>query len=118
MLTKESICVGRFQRPAYSTGLLIPFSFLCGIAAGVNIWRGGTKTKRTKEVQERLRQALAGNSQDDPRDCTINALSNDHNQGAVSGSVDGQHASGSRGRSSGTIDGNEVDEEKVAIPTT
>ncbi|KZP32956.1 hypothetical protein FIBSPDRAFT_667647, partial [Athelia psychrophila] len=51
--------LNRFQRPAYSTGLLIPFSFLCGIAASVGMWRGGTKTKRTKEVQERLRQALA-----------------------------------------------------------
>lgn len=107
MLTREFIDVASFQRPAYSTGLLIPFSFLCGIAASVGMWRGGTKTKRTKEVQERLRQALAGNSKDDPRD----------GQCAVSGSADGQQASGSRGRSSGTMDSNEVDEQKVANPS-
>ncbi|KAL5508277.1 hypothetical protein ACEPAH_5896 [Sanghuangporus vaninii] len=48
----------RFDRPAWSTGLLIPAAFLCGIAAAVLIWRGGAKTKRTKEIEEKLRLAL------------------------------------------------------------
>lgn len=48
-----------FQRPAWSTGLLIPASFICGIVSAILIWRGGEKTKRTKEVEERLRMALA-----------------------------------------------------------
>ena len=52
------VLVFRFQRPAWSTGTLIPASFLCGIASAVFIWRGGQKTKRTKEVEERLRLAL------------------------------------------------------------
>jgi len=50
--------LNRFQRPAWSTGILIPASFLCGIVAAVFIWRGGQKTKRTKQVAERLRLAL------------------------------------------------------------
>ena len=48
-----------FERPAWSTGILIPASFLCGIIAAIFIWRGGQKTKRTKQVEERLRHALA-----------------------------------------------------------
>ncbi|KII95087.1 hypothetical protein PLICRDRAFT_33917 [Plicaturopsis crispa FD-325 SS-3] len=51
--------LNRFQRPAWTTGSLIPLSFLCGIASAVCMWRGGAKTKRTKEVQERLRECLA-----------------------------------------------------------
>lgn len=51
-----SIC--RFERPAWTTGTLIPASFLCGIAAGVFIWRGGNQTKKLKEVEKRLRDAL------------------------------------------------------------
>ena len=47
------------QRPAWSTGILIPASFLCGVIAAVLIWRGGQYTKRTKEVKERIWQALA-----------------------------------------------------------
>ncbi|KAF8076500.1 hypothetical protein FPV67DRAFT_1664763 [Lyophyllum atratum] len=49
----------RFQRPAWSTGILIPCSFSCGIAAAVFIWRGGRKTRRVAEVEERLRAALS-----------------------------------------------------------
>ncbi|KAH8113230.1 hypothetical protein DFH11DRAFT_1600871 [Phellopilus nigrolimitatus] len=49
----------RFQRPPWSTGILIPLSFLCGIVSAVFIWRGGQKTRRTKEVEEKLRMALA-----------------------------------------------------------
>ncbi|QRV72413.1 hypothetical protein RhiJN_00427 [Ceratobasidium sp. AG-Ba] len=50
--------MNRFQRPAWTTGTLIPASFLCGIAAGVLIWRGGNQTKKVKEVEQRLREAL------------------------------------------------------------
>ncbi|KAF4601061.1 hypothetical protein EYR38_005710 [Pleurotus pulmonarius] len=50
--------LNRFQRPAWSTGILIPASFLCGIFSGVFIWRGGAKTKRTQKVEEMLRAAL------------------------------------------------------------
>ena len=48
----------RFQRPPWTTGILIPLSFLCGIASVILIWRGGQKTKRTKEIQEKLRRVL------------------------------------------------------------
>lgn len=59
--------LNRFQRPAWSTGILIPASFLCGIGAAVLIWRGGEKTKRVEEVRRRLRSALASeNIPDDP----------------------------------------------------
>ncbi|VDB96951.1 unnamed protein product [Peniophora sp. CBMAI 1063] len=47
------------QRPAWTTGCLIPCAFLCGIVSGVLIWRGGELTKRTKRVEELLRVALA-----------------------------------------------------------
>ncbi|KAG6873748.1 hypothetical protein C0995_011567 [Termitomyces sp. Mi166 len=50
-----------FERPAWSTGILIPCGFLSGIAAAFLIWRGGHKTKRVAEVEERLRAALTAN---------------------------------------------------------
>jgi len=49
----------RFQRPAWSTGILIPASFLCGILSAVFIAVGGAHTKRIGKVKERLRAALA-----------------------------------------------------------
>ncbi|KAJ7173013.1 hypothetical protein C8R43DRAFT_679060 [Mycena crocata] len=49
----------RFHRPAWSTGILIPASFLCGILSAVFIAIGGNHTKRTEKVEERLRAALA-----------------------------------------------------------
>jgi hypothetical protein len=45
-------------RPAWTVATLIPLSFLCGIASGILIWRGGEASKKTAEVEERLRQAL------------------------------------------------------------
>ena len=39
-------------------GCLIPLSFLCGIIAGILIWRGGELSKRTEEVEAKLRGAL------------------------------------------------------------
>ena len=50
--------IHRFQRPPWTTGSLIPLSFLCGIASAILIWRGGQKTKRTKEVRDKLRKVL------------------------------------------------------------
>jgi len=111
--------LNRFQRPAYSTGLLIPLSFLCGIGAAVYIWLGGQKTKRTKEVTERLRAALAGTSKDDPQDCARQALEDDDDHlkygKTASGSGDEHQASGS-GRDT-IVSGNDV-EEKMTIPST
>ncbi|KAF9055465.1 hypothetical protein BDZ89DRAFT_937908 [Hymenopellis radicata] len=49
----------RFQRPAWSTGTLIPAAFICGISSAIFIARGSSKTKRIKEVEKRLRDALA-----------------------------------------------------------
>ncbi|KIJ56603.1 hypothetical protein M422DRAFT_238225 [Sphaerobolus stellatus SS14] len=48
----------RFQRPAWTTGTLIPVSFLCGIVASVLIWWGSHKTKRVEAVENRLRAVL------------------------------------------------------------
>lgn len=45
-------------RPPWTTGCLIPASFLCGIAAAVIVWRGGQKTKKVEEVEEKLKGAL------------------------------------------------------------
>jgi hypothetical protein len=50
--------MNRFDRPAWTTGLLIPLAFGCGIFSGVLIWKGGKKTKRTERVEERLRRVL------------------------------------------------------------
>jgi hypothetical protein len=57
-----------FERPAWTTATLITFSFLCGIFAGVFTWRGGAKTKRVKEVEKRLRDALDEADDKEPRD--------------------------------------------------
>ncbi|KAJ7068376.1 hypothetical protein C8F01DRAFT_1117949 [Mycena amicta] len=51
--------LNRFERPAWSTGTLIPASFLCGIFSAVFIAIGGAHTKRIEKVKERLRAALA-----------------------------------------------------------
>ncbi|KAI9001071.1 hypothetical protein BD414DRAFT_574554 [Trametes punicea] len=48
----------RFERPAWTTGTTLPAAFVAGIVAGVLIYWGGRKTRRTKEVEERLRMAL------------------------------------------------------------
>ncbi|KAI9063308.1 hypothetical protein FKP32DRAFT_1758393 [Trametes sanguinea] len=48
----------RFARPAWTTGTTLPAAFVAGIVAGVLIYWGGRKTRRTKEVTERLRIAL------------------------------------------------------------
>lgn len=104
-----------FQRPAYSTGILIPASFLCGIAAAGLIWRGGQKTKRTKEVEERLRQALAGNI--NSQEC-VRALNDDtYNAGAVTTHNDNaeEHHPSEDGKNS-YADTQDVD--KMTTPST
>ncbi|KAJ7764982.1 hypothetical protein DFH07DRAFT_811020 [Mycena maculata] len=59
MLCATMWSLDRFQRPAWSTGSLIPASFLCGIGAAVFIAVGGNHTKRIEKVEARLRAALA-----------------------------------------------------------
>lgn len=54
--------LNRFQRPAWSTGILIPLGFLSGIGAALFIFLGTKKTKRTEEVEKRLKAALASDS--------------------------------------------------------
>lgn len=51
--------MNRFQRPAWTTATTLPAAFVAGIVAGFLIYWGGRKTKRVKEVMERLRMALA-----------------------------------------------------------
>jgi hypothetical protein len=48
----------RFERPPATTATLLPAGFLCGIGAAICIWRGGNMTKRTREVEEKMRSAL------------------------------------------------------------
>jgi hypothetical protein len=63
--THDSLIVRcSFNRPAWSTGSLIPFAFLCGILSGVLIWRGGELTKRTAHVEEYLCAALAARAKE------------------------------------------------------
>jgi len=50
--------LNRFERPAWSTGILIPAGFICGISSAILIARGGAKTKRTAVVKEKLQAAL------------------------------------------------------------
>ncbi|KAI0719613.1 golgi-body localization protein domain-containing protein [Cerioporus squamosus] len=48
----------RFARPAWTTGTTLPAAFVAGIIAGVLIYWGGRKTRRTEQVTDRLRMAL------------------------------------------------------------
>jgi len=50
--------MNRFQRPAWTTGSLIPASFMCALVAAYFIFKGNNKTKKTKEVEGKLREAL------------------------------------------------------------
>ncbi|TFY83946.1 hypothetical protein EWM64_g71 [Hericium alpestre] len=58
MLSACQWSMDRIARPDWTTGLLIPASFMCGIGSGVYIWRGGKKTRRTEHVEKCLRDAL------------------------------------------------------------
>lgn len=57
--------MNRFERPAWTTGSLIPASFLCGIISAILIWRGGRLTRRTEKIENDLRTALAINNHND-----------------------------------------------------
>ncbi|OWZ54225.1 hypothetical protein C368_03364 [Cryptococcus neoformans 125.91] len=46
------------KRPAWTTGCLIPLSFLCGIGAAVLIYCGSVKTKKHQAVSEKLKYAM------------------------------------------------------------
>ncbi|ORY34992.1 hypothetical protein BCR39DRAFT_515962 [Naematelia encephala] len=46
------------ERPAWTTGCLIPCSFLCGMGAGILIWQGSVRTKKSAKVEDQLREAL------------------------------------------------------------
>lgn len=71
--------LNRFERPAWTTATTLPLAFVrlpslslhiprvdslraqvAGIVAGVLIWWGSKKTKRVKEVTDRLTMVLAG----------------------------------------------------------
>ncbi|CBQ72734.1 conserved hypothetical protein [Sporisorium reilianum SRZ2] len=47
------------DRPAWSTGTFMPCSFLAGIGAAVCIWHGGERSKKKREVEEKLLAAFA-----------------------------------------------------------
>ncbi|KAM0790184.1 hypothetical protein ACM66B_005502 [Microbotryomycetes sp. NB124-2] len=46
--------LNRFNRPAWTTGCLIPLSFGCMIAASIMIWQAGERTKRKAEVTRKV----------------------------------------------------------------
>jgi len=50
--------LNRFERPPWTTGTLIPASCLCGIVAGILIWRGSQNTRRTEKIQAMMKAAL------------------------------------------------------------
>lgn len=69
--------MNRFERPAWTTGSLIPASFLCGIISAILIWRGGRLTRRTEKIENDLRTALAINNHNGPlRVSSINISTN------------------------------------------
>jgi len=50
--------LNRFERPAWTTGTLIPASFLCGIVASGLIWKGSHQIRRTEKIESMLIRAL------------------------------------------------------------
>lgn len=64
MLSSCMWSMNRFERPAWTTGSLIPASFLCGIISAILIWRGGQRTRRTEKIENTLRTALAKDNYD------------------------------------------------------
>lgn len=54
---------------------------MCGILSAIFIWKGGQKTKRTKEVEERLRLALAMDRGDDAFSSGRRTPTQEHGQG-------------------------------------
>ncbi|KIK68038.1 hypothetical protein GYMLUDRAFT_36853 [Collybiopsis luxurians FD-317 M1] len=68
--------LNRFERPAWSTGCLIPLGFLCGIGSAAVIAFGSAKTKRTAEVEKRLKAALASDDSGVTSECPMGGPSN------------------------------------------
>ncbi|KAG2077323.1 hypothetical protein BDR04DRAFT_1124923 [Suillus decipiens] len=74
----------KFERPAWTTGSLIPASFLCGIISAILIWRGGRLTRRTEKIENDLRTALAINNHNGPlRVSSINISTNSPKSPAI-----------------------------------
>lgn len=59
MLSACMWSMNRFNRPAWTDATTMAGSFVAGILAGFFIYWGGRKTKRVKEVTDRLHTALA-----------------------------------------------------------
>ena len=64
---------------------------MCGLLSAIFIWKGGQRTKRTKEVQERLRLALAmdwaedaGPTHESPHQIVVEALNDSGKRGIES----------------------------------
>ncbi|TKY86207.1 hypothetical protein EX895_005032 [Sporisorium graminicola] len=85
------------DRPAWSTGTFMPCSFLAGIGAGVCIWKGGERSKKKREVEEKLLAAFARDI-----DAQVERM---RREGAVGGSTTSEAAAAvERGGVLGTVD--------------
>ncbi|KZT62126.1 hypothetical protein CALCODRAFT_490298 [Calocera cornea HHB12733] len=99
-----------YTRPAWTTGCLVPFSFLCGIAAAILIWRGGQNTKKVKEVEEKFRDALGMPTPEEEdtvkRSTSLKRIfTNRSNRSGVSGTMDKQEAKDdARGAAQGILE--------------
>jgi len=56
--------LNRWDRPAWTTGCLIPLSFGCGIGAAVIVWQAGEKTKRKTEVSAAMWKLLKSDEEE------------------------------------------------------
>jgi hypothetical protein len=52
--------LNRYNRPAWTTGLLIPCAFGCAIGAAILSWRGGRATRRSEEDIKARAKLLTG----------------------------------------------------------
>lgn len=86
-------------------GILIPFSFLCGIVAGILIWRGGELSKRTEEVEARLRGALEKERRNTLEDHDRTSLGIDNERGDDPTREKQTAHTGVRGSSDGGVKG-------------
>ncbi|KAJ6485159.1 hypothetical protein C8R47DRAFT_1130956 [Mycena vitilis] len=107
----------RFQRPAWSTGILIPASFLCGILSGVFIAIGGNHTKRIEKVKERLRAALA---MDHPATYGAESDVDTRQNGSADAHTEkkrtDEHASIQRAESDGLLEAETALDERMVVP--
>ncbi|KAJ6598954.1 hypothetical protein DFH09DRAFT_19508 [Mycena vulgaris] len=102
----------RFQRPAWSTGCLIPASFLCGILSAVFIAIGGNHTKRIEKVKERLRAALA---MDHPATYEFESDADTH-PGMDAEKLGDQHGAIKRNTSDNELDAETALDERMVVP--